>query len=168
MAEASELIGTVLAASTFVIERGPVANFAAAVKATSPVYRSPVAAAEAGFAGIPITPTYTIAAAYWGAFEELAPPADQSAADIGRVLGELRASGGLILHGEQEFVYHRPAVVGETLTATGRIVDMTVKEGAGGATMSIVKAETVFRDPAGELVVTSVMSVIHRSAPRKQ
>ena len=30
------------------------------------------------------------------------------------------ADGGLILHGEQAFEYHRPVVVGEKLTPHGR------------------------------------------------
>ena len=46
---AEEFIGRKLPASVITIERGPVARFAEAVHATSPVYASPDAAKEAGF-----------------------------------------------------------------------------------------------------------------------
>ena len=51
---ATELIGRKLPESVITVERGPVARFAEAVLATSPVYASAAAASEAGFASIPV------------------------------------------------------------------------------------------------------------------
>ena len=44
------------------------------------------------------------------------------------VMGELYAKGALVLHGEQEFEYHRPIVVGDVLVGEGKIVDVYEKE----------------------------------------
>ena len=57
-----------------VVERGPVAFFAAAVLEKSPVYRTPEAAAEAGLPAIPAPPTFPIGMEFWGKFAEIQPP----------------------------------------------------------------------------------------------
>ena len=41
------------------------------------------------------------------------------------VIGTLMAKGGMVLHGEQEFVYHRPLVVGERLQNEGVVATST-------------------------------------------
>ena len=163
MADITRLIGSTLPALNAKLEHGPVANFAKACKDENPIYQSECAAKEAGFAGIPLPPTFPFVVQSWGAFPDIQPPVDPSAGGINEVIGELMAGGGLLLHGEQEFVYHRPVVVGETLYGTGRVADITTKEGSGGASMTIVKAETEYRNDAGELAVTLIMSLIHRS-----
>ena len=163
MADITRLIDSALPAVNARLEHGPVANFAKACKDDNPIYQSELAAKEAGFAGIPLPPTFPFVVQSWGAFPDIQPEQDPSVGDIGAVIGELMAGGGLILHGEQEFVYHRTVVVGDTLHGTGRIADITTKEGSGGAKMTVVKAETEYRNDAGELAVTLTMSLIHRS-----
>ncbi|MBJ7328299.1 MAG: MaoC family dehydratase N-terminal domain-containing protein [Solirubrobacteraceae bacterium] len=54
---------------------------------------------------------------------------------------------GKVLHGEQDFRFHRPIVAGETLTARGRMIGW---EGLENGTRACVYLET--RDAAGELV----------------
>jgi acyl dehydratase len=54
---------------------------------------------------------------------------------------------GRVLHGEQDFRFHRPIVPGETLTARGK---MTGFEGLPNGTRACVYLEA--RDAAGELV----------------
>ena len=39
---------------------------------------------------------------------------------MAEVLGPLMAKGGIILHGEQEFTYHRPVFAGDVLVGEGR------------------------------------------------
>ena len=71
--------------------------------------------------------------------------------------------GGLILHGEQEFTYHRPVVVGDVLVGEGTVVDAYRKE-SKGRTMTFVITETKWVDrETGEPVVTSRFNVLHRS-----
>ncbi len=71
------------------------------------------------------------------------------------------AEGGLVLHGEQEFVYHKPVQVGETLHHEGKIVDLYSKE-SKGKTMTFLVMENVFTDDGGEPVVTERFNLIHR------
>jgi acyl dehydratase len=71
-------------------------------------------------------------------------------------------SGGIILHGEQEFVYHRPVVVGDELRSEGKVADLYTKQ-SGERTMTFLVTETEYRDEAGELVLTTRMNLIHRS-----
>jgi acyl dehydratase len=166
MSDNTDLIGRKLPASVITIERGPVARFAEAVLATSPVYASEPAAAEAGFPGVPVPPTFTFVAGYWGSLAEDQPAPDPEAADLGVLLAELRRDGGLLLHGEQEFRYHAPVFVGQRLHSSGVVEDVSVKEGKGGATMTAVKVRTELRGDTGELAVTQIMTFLLRKTPK--
>lgn len=157
-----DLIGAPVPPTRVVVERGPVAAFATAVKDDDPVYRDPRAAEAAGFDAIPVPPTFSFALPFWGAFPELQPDGADRPNPMMQAIGELMSDGGLILHGGQEFTYHRPLVVGDVLTAHGAVKDIYAKEGSGGSAMTFVVTETEWRDDAGEPVVTSTMTLIHR------
>src|SRR2546423_452400 len=164
MALDSSVIGKPTGAHRVTIERGPVSNFARALKDENPVYHDPAAAKAAGFAGIPAPPTWSFAMQFWGRFAE-DQPEDPSRGEnpMHKVMGELFAKGGLVLHGEEEFTYHRPIVVGDVLVGEGRIVDLYEKE-SKGRTMTFVVTETVWRDEkSGEPAVTERFNLIHRS-----
>jgi acyl dehydratase len=164
MALDSSVIGKPTGAHRVTIERGPVSNFAHALKDDNPVYHDPAAAEAAGFAGIPAPPTWSFAMQFWGRFAE-DQPADPSGGEnpMHQVMGELFAKGGLVLHGEEEFTYHRPIVVGDVLLGEGRIVDLYEKV-SKGRTMTFVVTETVWRDEkSGEPAVTERFNLIHRS-----
>src|SRR5437588_4295751 len=166
MAVDKSLIGTPTGRSRIVIERGPVSTFAKAVKDENPVYHNPKAAKEAGFDDIPVPPTYGFSAmAFFGAFPELQPTDDPAAgrSPVMDALGGLMKKGGIILHGEQEFEYHRPLLVGDVLEGEGKIVDLYEKE-SKGKTMTFLVTENVYKDAeSGEPVLTTRMNLIHRS-----
>ncbi len=156
------LVGKVISKSKVVIERGPVSFFAEAVKSTSPIYRNAEKAKEAGLPGIPAPPTYPFSMESWGKFQELQPEDAPTGSPIATVLGPLMAKGGLVLHGEQEFIYHRPIFVGDVLIGVGKVAEAYQKE-SKGKTMSFVVTETEWTDEkTGELVVTSRFNVLHR------
>ena len=67
------IIGQPTGSSRVVVERGPVSHFAEAVGSTSPIYRNPEAAKEAGLDAIPAPPTWPFAMEFSGKFEELQP-----------------------------------------------------------------------------------------------
>jgi acyl dehydratase len=157
------IIGQPTGKSTVVVERGPVAFFADAVADANPIYKDPAAAKAAGLAAIPAPPTFPIAMEAWGKFPELQPADAPSGNPLMKVLGPLMAKGGLILHGEEEFVYHRPVLVGDELVGEGKVVDAYQKE-SKGKTMTFVVTETTWVDAkTGEPVVTSRFNVIHRA-----
>lgn len=158
-----KFIGRPTSKSKVVVERGPVANFATAVCDTDPVYRDPQAAKEAGFDSIPVPPTFPFVMSNWGEFPEIQPADKPTGNALGEVVGPLMASGGIILHGEQEFEYHRPVSVGDVLVGEGKITDAYTKE-SKGKTMTFVVTETVWKDDStGEPVVTTRFNLIHRS-----
>jgi acyl dehydratase len=140
-----------------VIERSPSANFARAVKDTNPVYSDADAAKAAGFDGIPVPPTFLIGAAHWGAFAEL-QPADPGTNPLGEVVAEYARQGGLLLHGEQAFTYHRPVRVGDVLDTESEILE-TYEKGS----MTFTVCETRYTDAeTGELVVAARNNFINR------
>src|SRR5258708_28008253 len=147
MAVDTSVIGKTTGKWKVVIERGPVANFATSLKDSSPVYQSPEAAKEAGFDAIPVPVTFPFVMAHWGAFPEL-QPADGSTkgpSPVMKVIGTLMQKGGLVLHGEQEFTYHRPLVVGDVLVGEGTVTDVYEKD-SKGKTMTFFVTENVYRD----------------------
>jgi len=165
MSESSDVVGRPTGACRVVIERGPVARFAEAVHDPSEIYQRSDAAAAAGFDAIPVPPTYGFSAMqYWGKFPEDQPPDPTGGTNpMMEIIGGLMAKGGMVLHGEQEFIYHRPVVVGDVLTGEGRVTDHYSKESSSGRTMTFLVVEDVYRGADGEPVLTSRMNLIHRA-----
>ena len=117
-------IGHVLPASVLPLERTRLQFFAKAIGETDPVYTDRDAARAAGYADLPAPPTFLFAA-------EL---------DSGltfRLLDQLQIPLAKLLHGEQGFVYHRAACVGDTVTVCSTITDIYDKK--GGALEFVVK-----------------------------
>ena len=163
MAVDTSVIGRPTGSSRVVIERGPVSNFAGAVKDENPIYRDPGAAKAAGFDDIPAPPTYAFAWEFMGKFPEAQPDNAGVAHPMMEIMAGLREKGGLILHGEQEFEYHRTPVVGDELVSEGRASDLYEKE-SKGKTMTFIVTETVWKDVrSGDPVVTARFNLIHRS-----
>lgn len=164
MAVDTSVVGKPTGAYKVRVERGPVSNFAGAVLDENPIYRDPTAAKGAGFDNIPAPPTFTFAMQHWGKFDE-EQPEDPTGGEnpMHKIMGQLFSKGGLVLHGEQEFEYHRPVEVGDVLVGDGEVKDVYEKE-SKGKTMTFIVIETVWRDEAtNEPVVTEKFNLIHRS-----
>jgi acyl dehydratase len=162
MAVDRSVIGKPTGASRVTVERGAVSTFAAAVTDDNPVFHDAGAARAAGFESIPAPPTFTFAMRHAGAYADEQPsdPTD-GVNPMHQIMGELHAQGALVLHGEQEFEYHRPVVVGDVLTGETRIVDMYEKD-TDRATMTFVVMATEWQDEAGAPVVTERFNLIAR------
>lgn len=139
-----ELKGRKLGTQTVVVESAPLPIFARAVTDDDPVYRGDRA---------PVPPTFPFAWSYWGT---------RDGAIEGLPIGELRPRG-MILHGEQEFDYHRWPHAGDVLEGTRTIADVYEKE-TSSARMEFYVMETDWRDAAtGEPVVTDRFTLIVRA-----
>lgn len=160
----TSLVGRSTGSQVIVVERGPVTKFADAVLDAHPIYHRGDAARAAGFADIPAPPTFAMALAHWGTFEEIQTDpesTDTSSPSLLELLAPFLPPGGLVLHGEQEFAYHRPVVVGDVLVGEGRVIDAYRKE-SKGRTMTFVVVETAWTDRStGEPVVTGRSNVIY-------
>jgi acyl dehydratase len=154
-------VGKVSARRVVTVERAPVAAFARAVKSRDRIYRDRRAAEAAGFADIPAPPTFAFAMGYWGEYPELQeglePVGSNPMIDLVGALGP-----GLMLHGEQEFEYHRPVLVGDVLSGEDVIADVYERE-SDTHVMTFIVTETVWRDrDSGEPVVTARFNLLHR------
>ncbi|HEY3723424.1 MAG TPA: MaoC family dehydratase N-terminal domain-containing protein [Acidimicrobiia bacterium] len=156
-------IGKATGAWKVTVERGPVSTFAAALQDSNPIYRDVNRARAAGFDNIPAPPTFTFAMSFWGSFTEEQPPDPTGGANpMHTIMGELFAKGALVLHGEQEFEYHRPVEVGDVLVGEGRIKDLYEKE-TDSAHMTFVVMQTQWKDAdSGAPVVTEQFNLIAR------
>ncbi|HKY17049.1 MAG TPA: MaoC family dehydratase N-terminal domain-containing protein [Microthrixaceae bacterium] len=137
-----ELKGTELGSQTVTIEEGPVRKFAASLK------DDPARYVEGSTAPV----TWPFVMPFWGA----------GLGGAGNLpMDKLRGAGRMILHGEQEFDYHRPVRIGETLTGTSRISDVYEKD-SSSATMEFYVKETSWADADGNPVVDERFSLIVR------
>ena len=164
MAVDKSVIGKTTGSSKVVVERGPLSIFARSVKDENPIYHDLNAAKAAGFDDIPAPPTFAFSGlTFWGAFPEMQPTDAAGVNVMADVMGPLMAKGGLILHGEEEFEYHRPLQAGDVLVGEGKVTDIYEKE-SKGRTMTFLVTENVFRDEkTGDPVVTTRFNLIHRS-----
>ena len=135
-------IGRPTGAAVVTVERAPVTAFAASVHDDNPVYRNPRRRRPPGSTTSPPRPPSSSppprTTARSTRSSRRTPPAGRN--PMAEVMGGLMAKGGLILHGEQEFTYHRPVVVGEKLHHSGVVKDIYQKP-TGDRTMTFMVIE---------------------------
>jgi acyl dehydratase len=139
-----ELKGKEYQEVTFEVERGRVLQFADAIGEDDPIYRDPEAARAAGFA------------------EQVAPPTFPTVMQImtsGQVVldQDLGLNYAVVVHGEQEYDWRRPVVVGDVLTATPRIADIFAR---GPNEFLVIEAEIT--DAGGEVVCLARTTLLSR------
>ena len=150
MGAMTELKGNELGVTKVKIESGPVRAFATAVKDNSPDYRNDDAI---------VPPTFPFSWSYWGTID---------GSTKGLPIDKLRGPGRMILHGEQEFHWHRNAHVGDVLEGTSRISDVYEKD-TSSALMEFYVQETSWKDAStGEPVCDVKFTLIIRDTGVKQ
>jgi hypothetical protein len=139
-----ELKGSDLGTQRVVIERAPVPAFARAVTEDEAAFKED---------GAPVPPTFPFVMAYWGTID---------GQTRGLPIADLRKRG-MILHGEQEFEYHRWPKVGDVLEGRRTISDVYDKD-TSSARMEFYVMETDWRDAeTGDPVVTDKFTLIVRA-----
>ncbi|HEU4755674.1 MAG TPA: MaoC family dehydratase N-terminal domain-containing protein [Agromyces sp.] len=140
-----ELQGRVFAPTEpYLVGREKVREFARAVFATNPINLDVDAARAAGHADIVAPPTFAVVVQERTLAQLLAEP--DAGIDFSRVV-----------HGDQRFTSSRPIVAGDELTAT-----LTVSSVKTLGAHSMVTAESVVTDAAGEHVVTAISTLVVR------
>ena len=151
MGALTELKGSELGSEKVVVERGPVRVFARAVKDHDPTYDGLDAA---------VPPTYPFSWSHFGSLGR--------SGTGGLPIDKLRGPGRMILHGEQEFVYHRWPKVGDVLVSRGHISDVYERSRSNGGAMEFYVTDTDWSDAeTGEPVVTARFTLIVNVAPPK-
>ncbi|GAA0429983.1 MaoC family dehydratase N-terminal domain-containing protein [Leifsonia naganoensis] len=128
----------------YLVGREKVREFARAVFATDPASFDLDAARAAGHADLVAPPTFSIVVQQLSLDQLLADP--EADIDFSRVV-----------HGDQRFTFTRPVIAGDELTGT-----LTVTAVKSLGAHSMVTAETVIVDAAGEHVVTSTSTLVVR------
>lgn len=138
------------------IDPEKVAEFATAVGEDNPLFFDRAVASRHGFPNVLAPPTFTVTQIF----------------QVGRDEREQRLGANLdyarVLHGEQEFVYERLPVAGETLRGKMRVAKDFLKEGKRGGHMRFVTYESVFTDADGGLVLTANYTLIETSKDAAQ
>lgn len=148
-----KVIGHEFKAYSATAEAGKVRLFCKAIGEEDPIYVDEAAAKKAGFARIPVPPTFLQAIT-------------NDNPDKGGLLQLLNVDIGLILHGEQHYDYYAPVYVGDTITCQQKVTDMYDKK--GGALWFVV-SETSMKDQNGKAVAkaTSITVVRNPDAAKK-
>ena len=119
--------------------------FAKAIGESDPVYFDESAARDAGHPALPLPPTFLFSL-------EFEQPSAEWRAQLGIDVSR-------ILHGEQQFSYHRMAYAGDTLLYESRIADIYDKK--NGALQFVVR-ETRITNQKGEHVADLRSVIVQR------
>jgi acyl dehydratase len=130
------------------VEPGRLRYFLDTLGERNPVYRDAVAAKAAGYASIPIPPTYLFCLEMMDAVEPF------------EFLELFNIDIGRILHGEQHFTYYAPVMAGDALTFDSRVTDVVDKK--GGA-LTIVNVTTDVTNQHGQRVAEAVRTIVIRN-----
>jgi len=130
---------------TFEVGREHIRRFADAIGDTNPIYTDKAAAQAAGHPDVVAPPTFltTVGMALGGR----GPISDEG----------LGLDYSRVVHGEQQFVHHRPARPGDELTAT-TVIDDIRDAGAN----ELMKMRQEIRTTSGELICEAINLVVSR------
>lgn len=132
-------------AEPYEISRAAVRSFIDAIGDDQPVYRSAAAARAAGYHDIPVPPTFAIVLA-------------SEAPDHHPIFEpEFGMQYDRVVHGQQEFIHHRPLRIGDNITMTAEITEVVTR-----GRNETVTIETQLVDAAGEHVCTSINTLVSR------
>jgi acyl dehydratase len=121
-----------------------VTQFADAIGDDDPIYRDSTQAKEAGFPEQVAPPTFATVLQIMTSGQAVVDP-------------ELGLDYSRVVHGEQEYEWRRPLVVGDILKATPRIADIYAKK-----SNEFLVVEADIKDQKGDTVVISRSTLISR------
>jgi acyl dehydratase len=145
------LVGRQYPAVSYEVGREKLREFAVAVGETDPVYHDEAAARAAGHPDLPAVPTFAVVLSLRAGQVVYGDP--QLGLDYSRVV-----------HGEQEFVHHRPIRAGDRLLAAGKVAAAETK-----GRHELLTLETEVTTEAGEPVCTVRAMLLSRgTAPPRE
>lgn len=135
-----EVIGVESEPWTYEVTTTSVRAFARGVGYTDPVYFDLEAAQKAGYRSLPVPPTYIGTPVFI--------PGRSSDTFSGPAAGGPRVDHGLpgLLDGGTETEYLEQICAGDTLVATSKVADLTVRTSGSLGQMLIVTSETTFKN----------------------
>jgi hypothetical protein len=160
---------------SFPIEAGHIMMFARAVGDPNPVYHDADAAKSSEVGGIVAPPTFIQASAQFNPGYFLRPQIGRPWFGSGREPTSIKpvkppadsggsGGGGVGLHAEQHYEYHRPIRPGDVLSPTEREGKRWERTGRSGL-LQFSETVTDWRDAEGNLVVTARSVGVRTSRP---
>lgn len=141
------MIGIASKPYTAQVDSERVLKFAQAIGDENTLYSDETYASETAYEGITIPPTFLIALGSSAEFP-------------------LKLDFRRMLHGEQEFIYHHPVRIGDTLDCTMTVTDVYDREGKSG-TMQFLVLDTEMKKEDGTLAAVARNTIIYRPAPKE-
>ncbi|ACL02863.1 dehydratase [Desulfatibacillum aliphaticivorans] len=123
----------------FPVERGKIKEFVKATGNADPLHLDLEYAKNAGFGNVIMPLTFP------GTFTFHMPSEDA----VMDAMNELGMDPGRSVHGETEFIQHRPVLAGETLNVEMSVGNIDEKQGGRGGTMTFVEILLQFKDSSG-------------------
>ncbi len=139
-----DLNGRVFPATSYLVGREKIREFARAVRSMNPIHHDVDAARAAGFADVVAPTTFTTVVQSPAVVQLLETPG--TGLELHRTV-----------HGSEKIEYHRPIVAGDDLATTLTITDVTERAGS-----SILATVCEIRDTAGDPVATITSTLLHR------
>ena len=140
-------IGKVFPSVTSNVEKGRLRFFAKSIGETNPIYTDEAAAKEAGYASLPMPPTF-----FFSLKMDVPAPFENYEA-VGASLPKM-------LHGNQQFKYYKDVVAGDSLTFESHVADIFDKK---GGKMEFLVEETKVTNQHGEHVADMITTLILRN-----
>ena len=140
----SGLVGPLGEPDTMTVELGAVRKMAKAVEATDPIHYDGRAAIERGYRGVVAPGPFVWLMYFNGAQHHLTFP-----------------FGKATVHGEDEYEFHEPMIVGDEITMRTEITDARARQGRSGL-LGIVVQERRFTNQLGQLCAVLRTTVILR------
>ena len=143
------MIGKEYPETTFEVEKGKIKEFARAIGDKSPIFHKEEAAKAEGFDGLALPPTFPTVFAMTGGM-------------MMKVIADLKINMVKMLHGGQEYTYHKPIKPGDIIKGKTKIANIFEKSGKGGS-MDFIVLETTYTNQNGEKVLVDTSTLIQRN-----
>ncbi len=148
MADKSQ-IGREYDVAPWEVERCKIRELVRAIGDINPVYLDKQAALSEGYNDTPAPPTYIAVPANW-----------QSNTD--QFMKDLNINYMMIVHGGEEYEYHKEIYPGEVLSGKTTVANVVEKQSKSGSSMDIITIETVYKNQNDEKVLTARTTMIER------
>ncbi len=131
------------------VERCKIRELVRAIGDPNPIYVDKQAAIKEGYKDTPAPPTYITVPANWQSQTE-------------QFMKDLSINYMMVVHGSEEYEYHKEIYPGDVLTGTTRVASIVEKESKSGKKMDVITIETEFRNQSGEKVLVARTTMIER------
>ena len=148
MADASQ-VGREYDVAEWEVERCKIKELAWAIGDPNPIYIDKNVAIKEGYQDVPAPPTYATVIGNWQA-------------DTGQFMDDLGINYMMIVHGGEEYEYHKEIYPSDVLSGKTTVASVVEKQSKSGSKMDIVIIETVYNNQNDEKVLTARTTIIER------